>query len=882
MRTVRGWLARLLGIFRKDELGQRIAEEMQSHIEMEIADRVRGGQDEETARREVLMRFHGVDATKERYREQGGVPAIEHFVQDVRYALRAFRKEPSFALTATAVLTLGFIASLTIFALVDAALIKPLPYRDPNHLMFVSSSVEGIGRANISYLDFVDWKKQNKVFSDFDIYRGSGYLLANDRGTELVRGADVSAGFFRTLGVRAALGRDFYDGEDAPQAAPVVMLTHAAWLKRFGGKPDVIGKTIKLDGIDRVIVGVLPGEFHFAPRGGAEFWAPFQPLPTDPCAIRRSCHNLDGVARLKDGVTQQAALADLNLITKQLGDLYPMSNRDRSGNVLPLSEAIVGDLRSILLIMLGGALLLLVIGCVNVASLLLVRSEGRKREMAVRVALGASPRRLLRQFVGEGVVLVGVASALGLIATRWSLFLITGLVPERVARGMPFLNEVGLSTHVIAASAALFVAIVVIFSLIPLTRIRVREMQEGLKQGTNASAGRTWRRFASNLVVLELAFTIMLLVGAGLLSQSLYKLLHVELGFDAENLVTIANVVLPDTEYKEPAQIMAARKRILDAVLQLPGVKSAALASRIPTEGNGNTTWIRVMGHEYHGEHNEANERQVSASYFPTLKARLLKGRYFTDAEDIGNAPVAVINQAFVKKYMPGEDPIGKKIGHPTRDKEPLKEVIGVVEDIRESTLDDQTWPSIYVTDADNGPSLLVRTEVAPESMIPTLAGTIRDINPNIGTSDYQTMAGRISSSQTAYVHRSSAALVSGFAGTALILSLIGLYGVIAYSVGRRTREIGIRMALGARRANIYRLVMTEAGWLVCLGLITGVLGAAATSRMVRTLLFGVGSWDARTFAGVTGLLCVTALAASYFPARRAATIDPMNVLRAE
>jgi len=882
MRMLQGWLARLLGMFRKDDLGQQVAEEMQSHIEMEIADRVRGGQDEETARREVLMRFHGVDATKERYREQGGVPAIEHFVQDVRYALRAFRKEPSFALTATAVLTLGFIASLTIFALVDAALIKPLPYRDPNHLMFVSSSVEGIGRANISYLDFVDWKKQNKVFSDFDIYRGSGYLLANDRGTELVRGADVSAGFFRTLGVRAALGRDFYDGEDAPQAAPVVMLTHAAWLKRFGGRPDVIGKTIKLDGIDRVIVGVLPGEFHFAPRGGAEFWAPFQPLPTDPCAIRRSCHNLDGVARLKDGVTQQAALADLNLITKQLGDLYPTSNRDRSGNVLPLSEAIVGDLRSILLIMLGGSVLLLVIGCVNVASLLLVRSEGRKREIAVRVALGASPRRLLRQFIAEGVVLAGAASALALAGTHWSLLLIARLVPERVARNMPFLNEVGLSKHVLAASAGLLVAGVVIFSVIPLVRVRLNEMQEGLKQGINASAGRTWRRFAGNLVVLELAITIMLLVGAGLLSQSFYKLLHVDLGFDPEGLVTIGNIVLPDTDYKKPEQVMAVRKRILDAVQQLPGVKSAALTSKMPVDGNGNTTWIRVMGHEYHGEHNEANFRDVSASYFPTLRGRLLKGRFLTEAEDIGMAQVTVINQAFVNKYMPGEDPIGKKIGQPGRGSEVVKEVIGVVEDIRESSLEDHTWPTIYTTDADSTPSLLVRTEMAPESVIPILASTIRDVNPGIGTSDYQTMPERINSSQSAYVHRSSAALVSGFAGTALVLSLVGLYGVIAYSVGRRTREIGIRMALGARRANIYRLVMTEAGWLVCLGLITGVLGAAATSRMVRTLLFGVGSWDARTFAGVIGLLCVTALAASYFPARRAATIDPMNVLRAE
>jgi macrolide transport system ATP-binding/permease protein len=882
MRTVRGWLARLRGIFRKDELGEQIAEEMQSHIEMEIADRVRRGEDEQTARREVLMRFHGVDATKQRYREQGGVPAIEDFIQDVRYALRAFRKEPSFALTAATVLTLGFIASITIFALVDAALIKPLPYRDPNRLMFVTSSVEGIARANISYLDFLDWKKENKVFAAFDVHHGTGYLLANDHGSELVRGVQVSAGFFRTLGVGAALGRDFYDREDAPQAAPAVMLSHSAWTKRFAGRADVVGKTVKLDGVSRPIVGVLPREFYFSPFGDAEFWVPLQALPADPCTTRRSCHNLYGVARLKDGVTQPEALADLNVIMKRLAILYPQSDRERTVDVLPLSESVVGKLRPILLIMLGGSLLLLVIGCMNVASLLLVRSEGRKREMAVRVALGASPKRLLRQFVAEGVVLVGVASVLSAVGARWSLQLIAGLVPEKMANTMPFIKGLGLSAHAIAASAVLFCAGVLIFSLIPLVRVGLHEMQEGLKQGLNASAGRAWRRFAGNLVVLELAITIMLLVAAGLLSQSLYKLLHVDLGFEPENLVVIRNVVLPDTDYKKPEQIMAVRKRILDAVQQLPGAKSAALGSRLPVEGNGNTTWIRVMGHEFHGEHNDANEREVSASYFSTLQARLLKGRYFTAAEDIGLAKVAVINQAFVNKYMPGEDPIGKKIAEPESNNSSLKEVVGVVEDVRESSLDDKTWPTIYAPDSEAMPSLLVRTEIAPDSMIPAVAATIRGINPNIGTSDYQTMSGRINNSQTAYVHRSSTALVGGFAATALVLSLVGLYGVIAYSVGRRTREIGIRMALGARRANIYRLIMTEAGWLVCLGVLSGLIGAVGTSRMVRALLFGVGSWDLRTFAGVIALLSVAALVASYFPARRAASTEPMHVLRSE
>jgi predicted permease len=883
MRRLRSLLIRVLGIFRKDSVDPRIQEELETHIALAVADRVGRGMSEAEARRHALIELHGLAGTKERYREQEGIQAIEQFLQDVRYALRSFRKDPTFAVTATLVLALGFTAAISIFAFVDAALIRPLPYAEPNRLMFVTGTVQGIRLANISYLDYLDWKRETKALSSLDVHAGNGFLMMTDRGTELVRGASASAGIFRTLGVHPVIGRDFVEGEDAPQAPKVVMLSYQAWHSRFGGQHDVIGKTVTLDGSPRTIVGVLPATFDFAMRGGAEFWTPLQPGTAQDCLARRSCHNLYGVGRLKDGETVASASADLQLIASRLEQQYPESNRDRTATVFPLSEQVIGELRPILLLMLAGAVLLLLIACVNVSSLLLVRSEGRKREMAVRIALGASPRRLLRQFVAEGGVLAGGAIVLGTFLTHWSVRFLTGLVPPGIARTMPFLRDVGFSWHVVTVIVLLFVISVTVYSIVPLVRIRLSDMQEGLKQDCHSSAGKTWRHFAGNLVVVELAITIMLLVAAGLLSQSLYRLLRVDLGFNPENLVTVGTVVLPDADYPKPEQVVAARRQILDAVGRIPGVQSAALISKMPVDGNGNTNWVRVLGHEWHGEHNEANFREASSTYLLTLRARLKQGRNFTEVEELKRAPVTVINQAFVNQYFaPGEDPIGKKIALPGREPELIYEVIGVIEDIRESTLDQDTWPTFYYPEADNYPSLFVRTNVDPASMAQAITKAVSEVNPNIATSDYQTMAERISSSQPAYVLRASAVLVGGFAATALVLSVIGLYGVIAYSVGRRTREIGIRMALGARRQNIYRLILIEAGWLIIFGALAGIAGAALTTAAMRSLLFGVRAWDVRMFSSVVAVLAIAALAASYFPARRAASVDPMNVLRTE
>jgi macrolide transport system ATP-binding/permease protein len=803
-------------------------------------------------------------------------------LQDLRYAFRQLRKSPGFACTAVLILTLGIGASVSIFGFVDAALIKPLPYKDPTRLVDVTESVAMIPRANLSYPDYLDWKRLNQVFSSMDVYNGTGYLLRTSDGTEPVPGVRVSDGFFRTLGITPALGRDFYAGEDLPGAPRTVILSYATWQKRFGGRKDVTGETVTLTGIPYAIVGVLPEDFQFAPRGNGEFFTTLH--ATDSCSLRRSCHNFNGIGRLKDGVTVEMALANMQTIARQLELQYPNDNRGQGATVRPLSEVIVADIRPILLVLLGGAGLLFVIACVNVSSLLLVRSESRRREIAVRGALGASRVRLIRQFMTEGLVLVTIGCLLGLVSAGGAMRLLTQLISKDMMANLPYLAGLGLNSHVLLFSAALALLAALLFSLPPVLRLPLNRLREGLTEGGRGYAGTLWRRFGSNLVVVELAIAVVLLVAAGLLGKSFYRLLHVDVGFQTDHLATVG-VALSETTYSKDEQVVAAERQIISRVRSLPGVESAGVTSVLPVSFNGNTTWIRIMGRPYNGEHNEVNERDVSSEFFTTLHAKLVRGRYFTDTEDASKPLVVMINQALARKYFPGEDPIGKKLGDTDLSPKSITEIIGIVEDVKDGSLDSEIWPAVYYPfnqNSDTYFSLVVRTSQAEQSLLPTLVATMREIDPGIGTMDVATMADRINDSPTAYLHRSSAWLVGGFAFLALLLGVVGLYGVIAYSVTQRTREIGVRMALGAQRASVYQLIMTEAGWLAGIGIAAGLLCSIGAATLIRGLLFGVRSWDLATLAAVSTVLAIAALLASYIPARRAARVDPMVALRYE
>ncbi len=882
MKWLRAITQRARGLFAIRRRECEISDEIESHLELHIADNLRAGMSPEEARRTAVLRLGGVTVAKVHYRDRATLPFIENLAQDLRFAVRQLLQNPAFAATAIVVLALGICANVSIFAFVDAALLKPLPYKDPMRLVDVAESTALFSRNNLSYLDYLDWKKLNKVFDSLDVYDGAGYLLNTSTGVEPVDGARVSGGFFQTLGTTPVLGRVFHDSDDLPSVPQTAILTYASWQKRFGGQRDVIGRTILLSGEQFIIVGVLPPQFQFAPRGNAELWTTLR--PNKGCEVRRSCHNLYGIARLKEGASIPTALAEMKLIARQLEKQYPDSNRGQSASVSPLANVVVGPLRPVLFTLLGGAALLLLIAFTNVTTLLLVRSESRRREIAVRNSLGASRVRLIRQFLTEGLLLTGVGGAAGLICAKGVTRLLLKLIPAKLLSYVPFLADAGLNGRVMAVAAVIALLAALLFAFAPLLRVPSGDMNPEMTQGGRWSAGLSWRRLGSKLVVVELATAVVLLVSAGLLAKSFYRLMRVDVGFQADHLATLS-VAASDRQYGKDEEQIALGRRLVSSIARLPGVRSVALTTDPPVNGNGNTDWIRIAGKPYNGEHNEVNERDVSSEYFKTLGAKLLQGRYFSDAEDESQTRIVVINRAFAKKYFSGEDPLGQRIGDTKLTPKSLHVIVGVVDDIHEGSLEEEIWPAQYHPfnqDPSTYFSVVVRTVQDEHSVLPALRGIIHHTDPDVGTSDETSFTEAIENSPSAYLHRSSAWLVGGFATLALILGVVGLYGVVAYSVSQRTREIGVRMALGAEQRAVYRLIVKEAGWLAGLGIVCGVLASLAMTGALRQLLFGVEPWDVGTLAGVALLLGIAALVASLAPARRAARMNPVDALRAE
>jgi macrolide transport system ATP-binding/permease protein len=868
-------------LFRRTRFNADLDEEMSFHRDQAERDFIAAGMTPETARHAAMRQFGNATRLKERTHEAIGFKA-ESVVQDLKFALRQLRKNPGFALTAILILALGMGASVAMFGFVDAALIQPLPYAAPNRLMDVAESAALHARSNLSRDDFDDWVRFNHSFESLVAYEGTGFLLRTPSGPVPVPAVRVSDGFFRTLGMKPALGRDFLPGEDRSGQPKIAMLSYGSWLTRFGGRRDIVGQSVILDDASYTVVGVLPREFSFAPRGNAEVWTPF--LDKTPCEQRRSCHNLFAVGRLRDGATQQAALDEMKAIAAQLAIQYPGSNKGQGASVAPLSELINGQVRPILLTLLGGAGLLLLIACVNVASLLLVRSESRRREIAVRGALGATPLRLTRQFVTEGLLLAIMGCAVGILVAGWMMTMMLRLIPKVMADALPFLAHVGINAHTGIAAGAVALMAALLMAATPVLRLSFQDIREGLGDGGRAAAGRFWRRMGANLVVVELSIAVVLLVGAGLLGKSLYHLLHVENGFDVTHLATV-QLSAPQGKYSKDEQKVALFREIDRRLSSLPGVQSVGITSDLPLQCFCDTDWIRIVGKPYNGEHNEVAERDITPGYLPTLKARLLRGRWFTEDDNASQSHKIIINEALAQKYFPGEDPIGQKVGTGDLDPKSIREIVGVVANVREGGLDEELWPAEYEA-MYQGPgtffAVAVRTAQDEKALLPVLVKALHEIDPNMGTYGEITMTDQVESSQTALIHRLSTWLVGGFAAMALVLGVVGLYGVIAFSVGQRTREIGVRMALGAPRSSVYQLVLREAGKLICVGVVIGLMGSVGAAMLIRKLLFGVQAWDAQTLIGVAIVLGISALLASFLPARRAASVNPTEALRAE
>ena len=807
-------------------------------------------------------------------------PRLESILADLRFALRQYRKAPGFTLTAALVLALGIAASVSIFAFVNAALLKPLPFQDPSRLVAVFGNTASCPDCSISYPDYQDWKSSNQAFRSFEIWEDDAYLWRNPAGAVALRAGRVSGGFFQTLGVTPAIGRLFTSADDTPEAQRTVVLPYATWERLFGGRADILGQSITLDDNAYAIVGVLPRNFQFAPRA-AELWVTIHDLGS--CERDRSCRSFNGLARLKDGATVSSALANISTIAAQLQNQYPQSNQGQGALVTPLSDSISGDIRPILLILLAGSVLLLLIACVNVASLLLVRAEGRRREMAVRGALGASLARLTRQLIMEAALLVALSVSFGLAAAWGAVDLLATLIPERVLRGMPFFQTIGFDHRVLLFVAAVALAALAVCTAAPLSRLSSADLRAGLATGARSTTG-AWRRFGSSLVVIELALAVVLLAAAGLLGKSFYRILHVDINFNPSHLATLE--IDANTDYGTATRQLALSRGLIQAVSAVPGVQSAGIvSSHLPVGCNCDAIPYRVLGPAWNGTQQPALSGTVSAGYFAALQARLLSGRFFTETDDTSHPPVAIINKMMAQQFFPGEDPIGRTIGDQALSRDSLHQVIGVVDDVREGGLNDPLRPAVYLAvnqNPGNSFFLVVRTAQDPAAALSELVAAIHRLDPGIGVRNEFTMTEHIHDGAASYFRSSAAWLVGGFAVCALLLGVIGLYGVIAYSVGQRTCEIGVRMALGAQRSAIGRLILGEAASLVLLGLAFGITASFLTGRLLRSLLFGVRSWEPSVLAAVAATLAAAALAAAWIPARRAAATDPIQSLRSE
>jgi predicted permease len=528
--------------------------------------------------------------------------------------------------------------------------------------------------------------------------------------------------------------------------------------------------------------------------------------------------------------------------------------------------------------------LLLLIACGNVSSLLLVRAEGRRREIAVRSALGASRMRLVRQLVTEALTLVAAGGAVGLVFAYAGIKVLSGMIAKNWLNGMPYLRGLGLNPRVLFFTAVLAVFAVLIFSIALIFHFRFSDMRDGLTEGSRASAGRLWRRVGANLVVVELATTMVLLAGAGLLGKSLYRLLSEDLGFRADHLATV-NVSLQESLFPQSEQQVVFECALLTRAASMPGVQSAGLTNMLPVGCNCPMDSVRIVGRPNNGTQDEVNERSVSAGFLQMLQVRLKSGRFFTDADDARSPRVAIINQEFVRRYFSGEDPIGRKIGDNDLSPASIRQIVGVVEDFKDAGLDEEHLPAEYEPFDQNPDTyfyVALRTSQDPGLILPALAPMIHSVNPGVSVDWQSTMQQQIDESQAAYFRRSAAYMVGGFATLALVLSVVGLYGVVAYSVSRRTREIGVRMALGARRSSVYQLIFKEAGRLIGIGVVLGLAGAVCAATLMGKLLFGVQAWDAETLVGVAVVLGISAMVGCYFPARRAASVNPTEALRAE
>ncbi len=794
---------------------------------------------------------------------------------DVRSGLRSLLRSPGFTAAAVVALALGIGANTAIFSVVSSVLLRPLPYRDPDRLVRIWESNPGLGwpQFSTSYLNFLDWKRETRSFEPLAAWRNVGFNLTGSGEPERVGGGAVTASLFPMLGIDPALGRSFTTDEERPGGPRVVLMTDGLWKRRFGSDPAVVGSTLVLNDIPRTVVGVLPPELSWFP--GADLFVPLD-LTADP---NRGNHVLSAFGRLKEGISLAQAKADLDQVARHLEQEHPESNGGWGVRIATFYDWIVdARFRRALLVLLGAVGLVLLIACANVASLLLARASDRKREIALRVALGAGRLGIVRQFLVETGLVCVLGGCAGLALGVWGLDLLRAIDPGNIPR----FDEVGLDPRAVLYTLALTLAATVLSGLAPALEASRTDMGEALKEGGRGPSLGGRNRFRGVIVAFQFGLCLVLLVGAGLLTRSYWRLQGVDPGFARDHLLAV-QINLPQARYPNDADGVAFYRSLLERVAAVPGVRSAALGSSLPFEGGNTANEVTIEGKPPGsiGSSPSADWRIASPGYFRTLLIPLRSGREFTEQDGGPGTPgVIIVSETMARRFWPGEDPLGKRL-KPGRS--PLwQTVIDVAADARHTQLDAELRPMMYFPyeGSWNPMSLAVRTAGEPASMAPTVRAVVRSLDPRLPLATARTLDVLVA--ESVGPRRFPMALLVVFAGMALALASLGLYGVTSYSVARRTHEIGVRMALGARPADVVRMIVGQGARLILAGLLAGLLSALALGKVLSGLLFGVGPRDPLTLVGVSVLLTGVALLAAYLPARRAVRIDPMIALRCE
>ncbi|HEV2421758.1 MAG TPA: ABC transporter permease [Candidatus Acidoferrales bacterium] len=888
---------RFRSLFRRGTVESSLNDELRFHFDHQVQKLIAAGVPLAEARRRARLALGTADHIQEEFRDASGVRFLETLVQDIRFALRMLRKSPGFTAVAILTLALGIGASTAVFSLVDAALLKPLPFphaerivfpwRLPKHGVNLGFDVYPWGR-----LDFLFFSQQSKTFDALGAFLSDSFNLTGTGEPERLNGLRVSTGFFPSLGVSPALGRTFTDQEDRLGNAHEVVLGDALWRQRFGADPSILGRSIDLNGVPYAVIGVMPrgfvfpranempNVFTFAPQ--TQLWVPLA-LDRRSAPIPYESDELAVVGRMKPGVTIAQAQTDMDVMGKRLESGRRNGEGWFNSIVTPLTRQAAGDTRQPLLLILAAVGVVLLIACSNVASLLLTRSLNRTREFTVRAALGAGASRLIRQSLTESIVLAIVGGATGVCLAELVVYFVKTFGPSSIPR----LSETGLDVRILLFAFGVTFFTGVLFGLAPALSTARENLVESLKDGgQRAGSNLSTQNTRNSFLVSQIALALVLVVAAGLLTRSLYHLLAVNPGFRAERSLTF-ELSLPAAKYSDQTHIVSFYQEALRKLRAIPGVQAAGITELVPLDGATESTAIRFFNAPRltASDVQMANYTMVSSGYFAAVGTPILRGRPFLDSDSANSLPVTIISSAMADKYWPGQNPIGKQVA-PAGAAFPLATIVGVTADVKRLSIRESPPPEMYVPYTQKvWPSLLtmdaiLRTTEDPASVTASARDAVHSIDPDLPIAKVRTLANIVSTSMTEPLF--SALLLAAFGGLALLLATIGMYGVISYSVAQRTQEIGIRMVLGAGPRSVFRMVLGEGTRLAVLGIAMGLAAALAVTRVMSSFLYGVRATDPLTFTAVSLLLLGVALLACFLPARRAMKVDPMVALRHE